>query len=154
MPFKCAICYRTFTNQANLRRHNTSCQPMDLKKQNAPESLHDLKKAFECYLCKCDASSLQGLKIHLAEHTGDNCRLPCNICRKMFSLQSELVQHMRIHTGTKPHECTICLKMFTCTRNLKRHMRLHTREHLFRCNHCAKEYTTKYARDAHERKHK
>lgn len=154
-PFECKICLRLFASRGNLRRHNKSCQALDA---NGPQSVHkhffDKCDRFECYICKFDTiSSYEDMKNHMMEHAGRKM-FRCNICRRMFEHQSNLVRHMLEHTMKKPYECDVCANTFTCSRNLKRHKRLHTRKGLYKCSRCPKEYTTKFSRDAHEKKHK
>lgn len=155
-PFQCEICQRKFATQNNLRRHNESCGPMNVVQKKLPKAKVVTKESqsFQCYLCKCgdDLKIVQDLQVHMIKHTGRNV-LPCNVCRRIFSTQFELVKHMLNHTKVKPFACDTCQMQFTTKRNLKRHKRLHTRVGLFKCNECNKEYTTKFARDAHQRKH-
>lgn len=157
-PFQCKICQREFATQNNLRRHNESCWPMNAA---APKSakVNATAKAshrdLQCYLCKFhdDFNTIQHLQVHMiTKHTGGNI-LPCNVCRRIFSTQSDLAQHMLGHTKHKPFECDTCNMRFTTKRNVKRHKRLHTRIGMFECSECGKEYTTKFARDAHQKKH-
>lgn len=152
-PFKCKICLRLFANRNNLRRHNVTCRSLE-GSQILSNWLIDQSGHFECYICKFGAvSKYVDLKTHMKEHTGRK-QFRCNICRRMFVHQSNLVKHMHEHTMKKPYECDICANTFTCSRNLKRHKRLHTRKGLYKCNRCPKEYTTKFSRDVHEKKHK
>lgn len=161
---KCKICLRKFANQANLRRHNESCRPMNVtaaQTKAQPGKGQFVAKVnrgrvYQCHLCKImggDLKTIQDIQVHvITKHTDGNILL-CNICRQIFSTQSELIQHMHIHTKNKPYECDVCNMQFRTTRNIKRHKRLHTRIGLYKCDKCSKEYTTKYSRDAHQKKH-
>lgn len=158
-PFQCGICQRKFATQNNLRRHNESCWPMNVAAKTKSDKAKGGAKAnhrdFQCYLCRFqdDFKTMQDLQVHMiTKHTGANV-LPCNLCRRIFSTQAELAQHMLCHTKHKPFECDTCNMRFTTKRNVKRHKRLHTRVGLFNCDRCSKEYTTKFARDAHQKKH-
>jgi len=47
----------------------------------------------------------------------------CDKCRKSFSSQSKLKQHMLVHSEEKPFMCDICMRAFNVVSNLRRHLR-------------------------------
>jgi uncharacterized Zn-finger protein len=53
----------------------------------------------------------------------------CVLCHRRFTRTSNLVNHIRVHTGDKPFACTHanCGKQFNQRSNLKRHMVVHAR---------------------------
>lgn len=77
-------------------------------------------------------------------------------CNKYFSERSNLIIHIRIHTGEKPYKCTFkgCDKSFITSGNLKSHTNLHSGNKL-KCNFpgCEKTYSHKNRLRAHVRSH-
>ncbi|KAF4792331.1 hypothetical protein TURU_122448 [Turdus rufiventris] len=58
-----------------------------------------------------------------AEPKYANC---CSYCPKSFKKPSDLVRHVRIHTGEKPYKCDECGKSFTVKSTLDCHVKTHT----------------------------
>ena len=60
----------------------------------------------------------------------------CQICPYASRNSSQLIVHLRTHTGDSPFHCTICPAQFKINSDLKRHMRIHTGEKPFQCDKC------------------
>ncbi|XP_071059978.1 zinc finger and SCAN domain-containing protein 12-like [Pseudochaenichthys georgianus] len=114
--------------------------------KNRHESVSDSRpsaenKPFSCSVCK-KAFSLNGnLKEHTRIHTGEKAH-SCSVCKKAFSHSGHLKAHMRVHTGEKPFSCSVCKKAFSLNGNLKEHMRIHTGEKAHSCSVCKKSFFT------------
>ncbi|XP_062863485.1 zinc finger protein Pegasus [Trichomycterus rosablanca] len=70
------------------------------------------------------------------ERTYDG-KLKCRYCNYATRGTARLIEHIRIHTGEKPHRCHLCPFASAYERHLEAHMRSHTGEKPYKCDLCS-----------------
>ncbi|XP_068091426.1 zinc finger protein 467 isoform X2 [Hyperolius riggenbachi] len=102
------------------------------------ERSHSERTLFKCDRCKRCFYKADKFVEHQLLHS--TARHTCMVCGKAFSKTSQLILHLRIHTGEKPYCCSKCGKLFSQKFNLVVHQRIHTGERPFQCAACNKEF--------------
>lgn len=77
----------------------------------------------------------------------------CSQCQKLFTRNSDLLKHQRVHQRSQPIICTECGKTFTKKSMYERHQRVHTGEKPFSCGDCGKCFAVSAHLTTHQRIH-
>ncbi|XP_041649280.1 zinc finger protein 184 [Cheilinus undulatus] len=123
-PYLCKVCGKGFRFSSYLQQHLI---------------IHTGKKPYKCPDCGKDFAFMQNMKTHQRLHQEKPFR--CTSCRKGYSDETQLQQHMLSHNGDKPHKCDQCDKSFGLAYLLRDHMNTHTGERPHHCNECDKSFS-------------
>jgi len=148
--FLCETCHRAFRRKDHLKNH---------------EKVHDPgKQVYTCTYSNCGRTynSVSSFRKHQAMHSAEEGQLDCKICKMVLQSQEELMNHLKVHAGSrtikgsvdKKFVCNQCEKKFFTRKDLKRHSVVHTGNREFSCPHCTqrfgrKDHMTRHAKKTH-----
>ncbi|XP_041987735.1 zinc finger protein 345-like isoform X2 [Aricia agestis] len=166
----CDLCGKTFPSKEQLVRHSIvhkttkkyecdKCKKKFTRKGNLKSHIHRVHESGRsskgsglCLYCGRSFNNSSNLIVHMRRHTGEK-PYQCDFCGKGFPRSSDLQYHRRSHTGEKPCKCGICGKGFTGSNKLSRHMRVHTGARPYKCPYCDKAFSQSNDLTVHVRRH-
>ncbi len=105
-----------------------------------------------CTICKTTFPTKSQLVRHIRTHTGER-PYKCHHCEKAFSTSGDRQKHERTHTGEKPYQCGFCAKQFSTSHNLATHQRIHAEERAYKCTLCDKSFKQRSTLQNHQAVH-
>ncbi|KAH8390280.1 hypothetical protein KR200_011111 [Drosophila serrata] len=137
----CSECEKKFTRNFQLKLHMT-----------AVHGLGEMR--YQCEECRKTFASRHSLRYHVKSVHSTERPFGCQHCERRFVLRTQLMSHLRTHTGeTKPRifACTCCTKSWPTKSDLRTHMRSHfpNMERPFKCDRCSKAFFTRGHLNSH-----
>ncbi|XP_075157272.1 uncharacterized protein LOC142230515 [Haematobia irritans] len=181
-PYRCVLCFKSFTGYNQLYLHKRSkhgkvskevikskmSQMMKLyeikssstadnvtKKFNNPRNTDwERNGGFTCHTCMRNYSSKRALSEHMKRHKQIKEHI-CRICGVAKVTRTELLTHMRVHEpNAEKFPCPKCPQVFNHKNAISRHVKvIHEGQRRFACSYCPKRFTTRNTQIAHERLH-
>ncbi|XP_077548157.1 uncharacterized protein LOC144160957 [Haemaphysalis longicornis] len=150
-PYRCHLCPGAFSHKSSLAAHLHRHSGPSLNSHREPCSNVPGRRQLRCQQCSYATLRSSHLKNHLRTHTGERPH-QCSHCGKAFAEKGSLVTHLRVHTGERPYQCHLCPGAFAQKATLVNHLQSHTGERPFKCRFCPKAFTRRLQQRMHEEK--
>ncbi|XP_065357727.1 zinc finger protein weckle [Calliphora vicina] len=151
----CPACDKVLLSLFNLERHVRIHMPLESRKTiKCPECdnrytsnaqldthvryKHKNEKPFICEECGLCLRTNSNLRQHMLIHT-DIAPYECEVCKKKFKNKTRLKTHLDIHSPNK-HVCNICGLQLNSRATLNRHFLVHSDEMQHKCDYCGKAF--------------
>ncbi|XP_014371580.2 zinc finger protein 2 homolog [Papilio machaon] len=175
--FECDICLKRFHQKITMQTHRLnhlnafSCNQCDMtfKTKEALTTHRDFDECSKSKVIKAKEELMKTVKQEITTNLGKVLGYACSLCKKMFSLESALEQHIESthivesefsdtqkimrNRNIKRFECHICGKSCASQAMLTMHERVHTNERPFPCQLCPLRFKTKTHLRTHQLTH-
>ncbi|XP_022160009.1 zinc finger protein 189-like [Myzus persicae] len=142
-------CLQNQPQQQQIQRQRKPVQPAQRRQSVTKEISLECARDLECDKC----ARMFPTKRFLAQHLAPDKR-KCQLCCKRFRHVSNLVNHVRVHTGEKPYTCVVCRRSFAQVGNLRTHVRgVHSGHTPYACDVCGRQFTQMGNLATHKRVH-
>ncbi|KAJ1368572.1 hypothetical protein KIN20_029729 [Parelaphostrongylus tenuis] len=122
----------------------------DFEFSESPMKTIEPERRHKCQTCGSSFKKPSDLVRHIRVHTGER-PYSCDICQRSFRVASSLYAHVRTHTRSQAeHPCRICGAEFFSKSSLALHLRIHNGEKPLQCKDCDATFRTSAARRQHE----
>ena len=167
-PFVCEVCHLGFSEENEMiqhkgEHHDDIGNMIDTENEQtlATSELHYDVRKFEgdknkMNLCVNVSSELTEEFIDVKPEADESLRSEeklhkCDQCDKLFSCNSKLIRHMKVHNSTeKRYKCDQCKASFRRKPDLRSHYQLHSGKKPFQCDQCDKAFNTNSALTVHK----
>lgn len=106
-PYKCEICGKECFTKFQLKDHKL---------------IHIEDTPFVCEICGQGFKSRTCLNSHVFHRHSSVRKHECGECQKTFKTKTQLLVHVRTHTGEKPFHCPECTYKSTTRGNMRLHL--------------------------------
>jgi len=143
MVYTCSFCPGQYFKKRNdINRHLKKHVPIEMRKR------------FQCEMCKEKFINNSNLKVHMKVCTGKIKEFKCKKCGDIQHNKTDHIEHLaRVHNVVKKHGCPICHKQLKKTSDLKKHMATHSNQKPFTCEVCGKKFKTESYVKVHMKSH-
>jgi len=143
MVYTCSFCPGQYFKKRNdINRHLKKHVPIEMRKR------------FQCEMCKEKFINNSNLKVHMKVCTGKIKEFKCKKCGDVQHNKTDHIEHLaRVHNVVKKHGCPICHKQLKKTSDLKKHMATHSNQKPFTCEVCGKKFKTESYVKVHMKSH-